>query len=228
MPARRSTFKRRPYRRPYRSYAKRAPKLSSADMAWQLAQRAWKQGKWLKTMINAEKKFVDLTFNNNPDATNGTVNFVNDVPVGDGPEARDGMQCRIKSLSVKGVVQLHASASQTYVRILAVQWYGNVNVVTPVLADVLSDVNVNGHYSKTHAGLYKILKDFVIIVDDNRPLKTFRFFIPMNCITRWTESDTSGDENACTKNGLFFMALSSEATNTPAVNIISRIMFYDN
>lgn len=225
-------YRRRSYRRPMRRRARRPSRrprpMSSADMAWSLAKRAWTNTKFLKGIINSEKKYIDLSFNNNPDVSSGTVNFLNDIPVGDTAITRDGNSVRMKSLSIKGVIQLNTSATQTYVRMLVVQWYANVLDVTPSFADVLESLSITSHYNKDYVGNFRVLTDRNMIVDTQFPLKTFSFYYPLNAVTRWLTTDTSGDQTSMTKNGLYFMCFSSEATNTPAVNITSRVLFYDN
>ena len=72
------------------------------------AYKAYRVAKWVKSLVNVEKKFLDSTLDTNVDTT-GNVKHLNAIGAGTGYNARTGNSIKAYSLNVAGTIRPNAT-----------------------------------------------------------------------------------------------------------------------
>lgn len=226
-------FKRRGFKRPIRRNRRarkrpniiqqRRPNLGNMSVA-QLAAYAAKGVSMMKGIINSELKRYDAVFNLNPGQV-ASVNVLTATAQGDDADNRDGNSILGKYLSFRMDGVMNTNATETVIRIMVfvdTQNQGALPSASEVLqspSNTLSPLNID------NTQRFTILLDKYILLSDNGDRVIVRkFYVPLNFHLRYTGSAAS----TYNKNNIFMLTQSDEATNTPVVNIYSRLAFYDN
>lgn len=229
MPYRRS-YRRYPYRRSYRrrySRNSQSSLLSQAQQTALLARKAWSGLKYLRTLVNVEHKKFDGTHT----ATVGTspTSIFNPTAIaqGDTDQTRNGNSILCKSLWVKGSVTLHASATVSQVRIIVSVDKQQTADTAPSFTDIIDPTfsdNIHAPLNNETVGRFTILRDFIVTVDTNKPVKEFKIYKKMLHHMRFNGALSTDIQ----KGGIYVSAVSNEATNQPTVLSASRLTFVDN
>lgn len=192
-----------------------------------IARAAWSGVKYIRTLINVERKFIDHSFITN--ITNGSpqVNILTDVAQGSTNITRDGNSILLKTLQLDGIVVKHASATQTLFRWMIVEDTQQQSDTAPTYTDIFDSASSNTpRLNVANVGRYKILKKSSnILLTADRPIaniKYFRRFRNHHC--RFNGTSASDFQ----KGHLYLILISSEATNVPSPAISSRCTFFDN
>ncbi len=215
-------FSRRSTKKHLRRMKPRKPlRYEVADMAY----KGYKLATAIASTINTEYKFFDIENNANP-TTTGSLQYLNLVDQGDTSITRDGATARMKSLAMKWRAVQHASATNTFLRVLLfieTQPSG----VTAGIADILQSVSTLSPREMLTRGNFIILKDWHVSLDSTADTSAYKeFYREIDLKTLW---DGTGAGIADLERGAIGVVfLSNEATNAPGVDFFSRVRFVDN
>jgi len=199
-----------------------APKGS----AWTLAKKAYTLGRKLYGVINSELHFHDTTNSTSP-STSGTVAHITDIDQGDDVSDRNGRSILAKYVDFKAVYQIHASASASTIRAI-VFWDSQNQGSTPTVAEVLATASVVGQYNAlTEHKRFHVLFDRLFCVDTTGGrLAKVDTRISLGDKHHIYYEGTAG--TAAGKGTIWYLLISTEATNTPSNSTSFRVHYYDN
>ncbi len=152
-----------------------------------------------------------------PNSTGAVVNCTA-IAAGDDNDERTGRQIILKELSVAGTVTLHASATNTYMRMMVVRDKIG-NTTPPLITDMFANI-AQFHNNKQDKGTpqvanrFQVLYDQWIVMDAGHGLtQGFKFTRKLNsrCFYTGTTSTSEGTGN------LYLFISSNETTNDPVV-----------
>jgi hypothetical protein len=181
----------------------------------------------VKKLLNVERKTHDTTHSYTPSSAAGSIALLNGVSQGDTAYSRDGGSVKMLNVNVKGSLNINGSATTTIVRAMLLYKKDNAGTA-PTVADILgSGWTIDSHYAKDNIHRYQVLFDRRYDLDQaakNQIL--FNINKPMRLKVRYSGTGTSTSD--IEKNGLYFILVSDEATNTPSVVFKGRVTFIDN
>lgn len=194
--------------------------------ALQLAGKAYKAARYLKSVINVEKKVLTTAISNQPDSSTGTVVHLTPVDQGDTMYTRDGNSIKVTYVGLRLNCAINGSASTTFLRILVVKDNQQVADTTPNYSDVVDGVTTYGFLNTQHLGRFNVLYDKTITfaIDANSECRAISINIPMQHHIRYN----GGNGTDIQKGGIYLMMCSDQATNTPYVSGEARVRFIDN
>lgn len=177
-----------------------------------------------KKLINVEFKVHDEYQSVNP-SDGGTADAYTAVPIGDGPDNRDGYSILPKSLSLHYDIAMNNNATTTALRMVIVQ---AVSDVTLNVANYFSDVDYLSQRNLDYTNVIKVLKDTTINLDTYHPRRTLTLNFNKFPVThiQWDQSDTNGSNYK--KGQIACIFLSDQATDTPSIACRSRLRYIDN
>lgn len=182
----------------------------------------------VRKLINVEFKMANTGLTVDP-SSSGVVQNLTSISQGDTLAARDGNKIRAKRIEISGLVTMHASATQSHLRLMLVR-DNNGSTTQPAITDLFSTVAV---FSQNRPKLgdpqnnsrFSILWDKFIIVDASyRQVAPFSMSLTLDHHIYY--SGTSGTDEG--KGNLYLFMASNEATNDPIVNAGSNFTFIDN
>lgn len=210
-----------------RRFKKRGGGSSFLSKAGKVANIAWKGyhiAKFIAGIVNAEKNYLDTDISGNYNST-ATITDLTSMAEGDDQGQRQGRSLLAKSLFLRGYINMSSSASATSVRCMVVMDtmnQGDAPTYTDIVQAnaVASPLNVSAY-----PGRYKILYDrqFLLSINGTR-MVPIRCFKKLNNHIRFEGTGA----NTSTRNSLYFVCVSSEATNSPAISGYARLAYYDN
>lgn len=180
---------------------------------------------FLKGVINSELKRYDENVNSLIDSS-GVITALSDMGTGDTINVRDGWSILAKYDTAKFTFVMNASATTTLVRLILFVDTQN-NGVLPTVADVLGSADVSSLINPKNTQRFTVLYDrrYSMSINANRSIIA-KAYKKLDFHIRYT-ADASGVASQ-SKNGIFLLAISSEATNTPTLDFHNRIAYYDN
>lgn len=191
------------------------------------ANKALRLARYAVSNLNVEYKFYD-TDDSVSLGTSGTIYNLAPIPQGDGSSSRDGRSIKLKSLFIKGSLQLNPSATTSRVRIMVVMKINN-GLSAPVATDVLDTVLMNSLRNLDNTDNIKVLYDKRFIIDSNRQSELYwQFYKKLNHRQQYQIGATAGVATVLERFGFYLIAFSDEATNTPTMLYTSRVRFIDN
>lgn len=202
--------------------------VNAAYKGYSIGAKAYKLGSMALGMLNAEKKYYDITSTavtpSTPATSYTTVSLVSALPVGDDASSRDGCQIRLKSMYINIFSTFNSSATNTQLRWLVVLDRRVVAASTPGWTDIYDStsvvspfINIEDQWKR-----FKILRSGIINLNTNNAQVNTNIYIPCSLPVRYNTS------NAVIMNNIWLIIASNEATNTPSVAYRYRIRFYDN
>lgn len=215
MPFRRTRFRRR-----FRGRAKKGITYR------QIGSKVWRDIRWLKSMINVEKKYLDITFDS---AVSSTENFqlLNGMALGDTSITREGQSIKMINLFLRAYITMHASATTTQVRLMIIL-DTQPNAAAMTAAELLASTsNILSPLTIGYGSRFKILIDKLFRLDTNKLNLEYKHFMKLGMHTKYNTSN-NGTIADITKNSLYLMLVSDQATNTPNVSFWNRLRFIDN
>jgi len=219
--ARRRNYRRRPRgRRVYRR--KTGNTMSQLGSAWSLAKKAWGYAKYVKSLLNTERKFIDTAISVTPAWDAPTITHISQFTQGDNANERNGRQIKLKMLRLK--LRWKATAQQTvrYGVIIA----NNDDASAPTYGELFETNSIMDHRNMNELQNWKLLFDKTITIDPDFKGEVIRTHnIPLSLLATWQ----LGTNNA-TRGNLFLFMISSElAAEAPAiVDGQSRVFAIDN
>ncbi len=214
---------------PYRkSYGKRRKRRARPITYGQIGTKIYKDVAALRALINVEFFNAATVFTVGPSSSGAVVNLTQ-IAQGDNINSRQGNKVRLKHIKCAGVVTLHASATDSRVRMLIVR-DNNGSTAQPAITDLfgtvaifaanqpkLGDAQANSRFS--------VLWDRMVIMDAGHGLtQQFSMSQTLDHHCFFTGSATT-DEG---KGALYLFIASNEATNDPIVNASSNVKYIDN
>ena len=218
-----------PYKRNYRRkrYYKRKPQGYSRYMTWQNAHRALVLAKHLKTLVNVEKKVVDITESGSTfSSSTAHVGNLNICAQGDTDLTRDGAQMKMIRTAIRGELLMNGSASGTIARIIICIKKDTSGSAPSNFGSLLTSNSTRAFYDRNRIYNFKILFDKTYSLSSDKPNVAFRFAKKLQNVVRF--DDVNADVASIARNGLFILALSDQATNTPTIKYHNRVTFVDN
>lgn len=210
---------------------------SGAVKALAIAKSAYNTAKFLKGLINTEKKKFDRSVGATELALtgSGTSNTFCGIAEGTSDNTRNGNSIRCKGVRFMAVIRNASVDPQPtcMVRVMIVldtQTISDNSLTT--LADILentgdSSVITSGLNSAT-AGRYKILYNRVFLLDNlTKPQHKVVKYIPLDHHVRYNGSTGSDIQ----KGNVFYFTFCNGVTgvyNNPSIEIDTRTYFYDN
>lgn len=189
----------------------------------QAAYGAMKGLNFVRGIINSEKKRYDLTHVFNVSTTPSFV-LLSGIAEGDDVANRVGNSILAKYLTFDYYLTMNGSAQRSTVRVLVFADAQN-NGATPSISDLLIGANLTSPINPDFTQRFTVLfDDHVDLSANGDGIKTLKHYIPLNFHIRYTASGST----AVTKNNIYMMVVSNEATNTPAFTGDSRLVYYDN
>lgn len=205
-----------------RKLAKRGSIYGSA------AQQLWKDVKWLKSVINVEKKVLDTALLNQVILNTGQVVWMSTITTGTAYNQRTGMVVKASNISLRmNLTYNSAGTDNQQLRVVLIYNKSLTQGVTPAIGDILQNINTPlSPYNLDNVGDYVVLYDHKYDLDSQRPQKQCNVYRKLHHHIRW---DVSGDAIADTETGhIFLFLLSDQAANGPSVDIYSRLRYVDN
>lgn len=207
-----------------RNYRRRStPWWRKKYSAFSLAKKAWSAAKYVKSLVNVEKKYFDKTdVNINPTAS-GTVLPYSQIAQGDAYNQRDGNSVKANSLLMRCSTTLNTSAESTFVRcILFID--NEQNASTPTVANVLESVGYLSPLNHVNGSRFAVLKDKTVTLKKDMNAVCFKWYLKLRHHIKFS----SGTATDTREGNIYLLLISSEVTNVPDFDVLSRLRFIDN
>lgn len=189
-----------------------------------MASKAWSGVKYIYGLVNSEKYKHDISSSANPD-TSGTIIPLTSIAVGDTDATRTGNAIYVRSVLCNMVVQIHASATNTTYRYMIIRDKQQAEDTSPSIGSVLDTVGVHTPLNSATVGRFDILKDMTYNINTvGTPTRIHKVYLPMRSHVRYNNTASTD----ITKNGLYLILISNEATNVPSVTYFVRVSYHDN
>lgn len=218
-------YKRR-YRKRYRGRRRRRQYANSycKPKAMDYARAAYTGVKYLKGLVNSEMLHHPLTGTATP-SSSGTVLHLTNIVQGDSDNNRTGNSIFLKSIFIRMVATLHASASSTFVRVILFKDTQQVGDTSPAVTDVLETASYLSPLSSSSGGRFSVLKDVLFNINDvSRDVHILKWYVKQQLHVRYNGTASTDIQ----KNGLYVLFISSEATNSPSLPYNIRLSYHDN
>lgn len=196
-------------------------KYSTTD----IAKSALSTARYVKSLLNVEYKLHD-TINDSLSVSNSTfsVNILTGIDQGDSAQTRDGHTVKMKSLAVKGHLQLNDGLTGDIVRVMLIKSYDPDAPTSSAIFDtqtagrmVYSLRNING------TSLYKVLYDKVFALNSgSRTHIPFQIYSNKDTKLKW-DLGTNTE-----KYGAHYLCFISQNEANTTVEYQSRVRFIDN
>lgn len=175
-------------------------------------------------MINSEQKKRITTNSITPTASGSILNLCQ-IAQGDDEDNRTGNRVLLHSIYFKAVATIHASATDTYVRVIFFVDKQN-DGSAPTVADVLELASVLGFLNPDNTERFGIIKDDVyhLSQDQGKSGTYMKQYIDCNFHVDF-DGTAEGDTNT---NCVYMLVISTEATNTPTFTYNFFKKWYDN
>lgn len=193
----------------------------------QIGKKIYRDVRWLKSVINVEKKYIDTTLTNQASAVTGTLTLINGVGLGDTGQTRDGQSIKIVSIEIRGQVEINSSANASDFK-WAVLFDSQANGSTPLVSNIWSSgsptalrlIGTGTRFQVIHS------KNMALSKNGNEML-CFKWFKKLSVHTKYNTGN-AGDITDIVTNALYFFNSSNETTNFPTINVSIRVRFIDN
>ncbi len=188
----------------------------------------YKDVKYLKSIVNVEKKIIDSAITNTPDNA-GDIQNLCLVAQGDDYTNRDGRRIKLQKMSLRLRMVPHVDSTKTSLRCILFKTR-NDQAAAPTVTEVLEDVSsgVVSHFeSDNHQNSWTILSDRVYTFDVNGKNHGFAEFTP-NILAHCDYSGTGATEANTGRGAIYLLTISNEATNVPTLKGQCRVWFTDN
>lgn len=226
------------YRRRYRRGYKRKRYPSKANR-WgrylSTASKALAVAYAVKKMVNVEYKYHDYNLNTvlGSPPTTGLIDCINEIPQGDTSINREGDQCKMVSLQIKGKITQDSNNTTKGSQVRLILFLVTAADDTePTVATgeqgFLTSLSIIGLRNLgAPRNRYVPLWDKVFYVapyGEERDHVHFKYFKKMSYKARFKDNTTDHPR----KNALYMIAISTDVTDVPLLEGAARIRFIDN
>jgi len=215
------------HRRRHRRFGRRARRPGGRSRNWAgLAMKAYKGFRFIRGLVNVEKKYFDITPISGAITNTGSVTNLTATAQGDDVANRNGNSILGKTMYIRfhwyrDVVN---TAATNTVRMIVVKDMENTGSAITV-TDLLATNTVDAPLNVDHTARYQIMKDKVYTLSLNGSEGVAsHWFIRVNDHVKYTGSANTD----IYKNQIYLVLLTSETANAPVCNLTSRFGFYDN
>ncbi len=207
----------------FRAYAK------CGSMVARDASTALAMVRKLKRLINVEYKTLNTILGDTTPTTTAAIGHLTNLAQGDDVGNRDGLKVKAFSIQLKGQVKMHETATATSTRILL--FIDHANQGAPPSRALL--FSTEGEFFRGQTKItepqmnqrFTILYDKIILQSDSgNKLTRINFYKKLHHHVTFTGSSAT-EEGIGT---IWVMTASSEATNTPALDVTSTFKWIDN
>jgi len=219
------------------AYKKTFKKRATKKVAWykkkynaqDLALKALKQIKYIKGLVNSETYtyYIDQSTPYAVPNTN-TMWHINAVPQGDTEQTRTGLSLLGRSVTIQGRAYRNTSADFSVIRLILFVDTQQVNSTPPTLSDVLATDIISSPYlapmNMKFKNRFKILDSQKYHFSDQTPVHNISLYANFQYHCQYTL--TTGA--SVSKNGIYLLAVSNEATNKPSIAFSSKFSYHDN
>jgi len=214
-----------PARGRYARRQRRAARRARNRQGWMgTARKALAIATAVQGIVNSELLHYDETNNITPDNSTGSVVGISrGMSQGDTNNTFKGNSILLKKINLRFSCLMNSSATATRMRFLVLRDTRPLTSL-PAITDVLSGTNVQSFMNiDNQIQRFRVLMDRRIVLTTNYPEKMFIFN------RKFRRMHIKFDDNQVpVLNDIVILAVSDEPTNTPTVNIGSRLRFYDN
>ncbi len=212
------------YKKKYTKYKKRKGQFTYG----QVLDKVVGDVSRLKGLINTEFKTVD-TSSATAVSASGTVQLLNATIAGDDFDNRDGRVIRCKSIQYAiNIIMEPATAVNTTTRVMLVidkQPNGVLMTVGELLTSGASNLDFRNLDNRKR---FIILSDKIVMQSNTaNTLDRLELYKQIDMKTIYDDSN-AGTIADIESNALFLVMISSEATNTPTLQVETRMRFIDN
>lgn len=193
-----------------------------------LAAHAMNGVKYLRTLVNAERKYFDINQTNSIDY-NGTLVHLTPIGQGDGVSDRSGIKVAARSLYIRTNAYNNNTINNSFMRILI--FYDKFNTGTPpVISDLIPTAgSLNATTSPLRIGRgsrYEILYDKVMTASNTASTANARKIF-LKLFRKINYTNTLGTDEY--SNQLYMVAISNDTGPTaPSLVFSSRFGYMDN
>ena len=186
-----------------------------------------------------ELKYVDIAAGDLACDTTGSVSCLNLLAVGDDNNTRDGRQCTIKSVQLKGQVAANSAAVNPQKARVMLVWDNAVNSGTiATIAQILTASTANSFPLVDNAQRFTVLWDSNYVLGLRSTVATSSvadavaydvdYYRKLDNVTQY--SGTTAAIGSIQNGGLLLVTIGSVAAGTAAatLNIATRVRFTDN
>jgi hypothetical protein len=187
-------------------------------------RRGMKKAMRVISLLNVEFKQFDT---GNTDAIDdaGTIYPCSNVAQGDSNVTRDGSSLKVVGLQYSLFSTIHASATSTMIRAIALI-DRQTNGATFSVGNVISNTNVFDFYNLDYERRFVILNDSSFLLSQNNPGNFKNWSTKLEQHLRY--NNAAGAITSLTESSIAIILISNEETNTPTIELRTRIMFVDN
>lgn len=193
----------------------------------QIGRKVWRDVKFLKSVINVEKKYTDVNATTTSSSTSALV-LLNGLSLGDTATTRDGQSVKFINLFWQGLWTINASATTTAVRVI-VFMDTQPNAAAPATSDLLvSNTSVLSPLLISGSSRFKVLFDTKkqLSLNGTEMVRSYKFK-KMSVHTKYNVSNNGTIADIVT-NSIYMLHMSDQAVNVPAFSYWSRLRFIDN
>lgn len=212
--------------------AKKPQPMSSADMAWTLAKRAWSGIQYVKQLVNSEL-YQHENSATGTCSTTGYITLLNNIAQGDGDGTRTGVSILQKGIYFSFRLRNSATTPEpaTCVRVMLVVDQQQVSDTSPTLSQILEVTTppysilspLNGNLGVNR---FKKIYDQTFSLDTvTNVQKQVKQYIRAPMHVRFNGSGNADIE----KNGLYLVIFNDTSVSTqPSFFYQARIYYHDN
>lgn len=218
----RSYSKRKTYgrRRPTGrlSYTKGA--RSALALAKQAAQDIW----YLKGLVNSEMLHSQSLGSTTAPST-GVMTLLNGFTQNDTASGRTGNSVLMRNVHLRlGFIQNAAATTTTY-RVMLFWDTQQVGDTNPAVTDLLETTSPYSPLATANVGRFKVIKSWFFTTDDTKSqTRLLECYKDFRVHTRFNGTANTDIQ----KNGLYLMAISDQAVNTPTYSYSWKVGYHDN
>lgn len=226
-------YYRKPYRkrRPYRPRRRRGGSNWFSSAYRTVAKHTnwgtmWQAIQDIKSLINVEKKWLDVTSTGTVGTTPGVSHLTN-IPQGDTQNTRDGVSAKLTQLFLKFQLVMDPSVATTRTRIVVVHDCNDNGGVAPTFTQVFQAANTLAPRNLLQGAgeRFKILYDGLISQSaSSNNVISWKKVLRLQNHVKW--SGALGTDT--TVGHIYLFTVSDQATTTPTLSYYSRVRYVDN
>lgn len=216
---RRNFKKKRTFRR-----RKGQPWYNKKYSVAQLAKTAYKGVRFLKGIINSERKFVDTQAASALSST-GDLIHLNAIAEGATESTRNGISILMKTLHLRYATYMNSAGRIEMSRFMIIVDTQQVGDTPPAVTDILESSSYTSPLNRQAAGRFTVLMDKTFSLSITGAQCTYhKFNIPVNLHARYNGSASSDIQ----LNGLYLLRIDSDSVNHGSSSYWARLNYYDN
>lgn len=190
------------------------------------ARQMWRDIKFLKSVINVEKKYSDITFNTTV-GTTPNVQTLNALAQGTSAITRTGQSVKFVSNFIRFYITQNGAATTTQVRLIMFM-DRQPNSAGPGTTSLLADsTNILSPLQIGNSKRFRVMFDRLIRLDTNKLNAEVKLYRKLRFHTEFNTGN-AGTIADITTNSLYVMMIADQNTNQPTISFWSRVRFIDN